>query len=89
VRDANDFNLTLSSTTTPIDFSGQTNLFKMTINCAADDIPSLSPTASAVLDVGASVHMNISLGAVAVGTIIPPKFSEFGLYFGAYHMRST
>ncbi|KAH9167921.1 hypothetical protein EDB89DRAFT_1994780 [Lactarius sanguifluus] len=40
------------------------------------------PTASLSLDVDAAVHAEVSLGAVATGTLVPPKISEFGLTLG-------
>jgi hypothetical protein len=47
---------------------------------------SITPSASVSLDVDTNVHASMSIGAVAAGTIIPPKITEFGLDFGAlYH----
>jgi hypothetical protein len=77
------FNKSISSKPTPVDFSGETNLFHTNIQCPIK-AGKITPSASVSLDVDANVHASIGIGAVAAGTIIPPKITEFGLDFGAY-----
>ena len=85
LANGNTFNTTLPQQTTPVDFSGSSNLFNTTIECPPDPsglIP-ISGSASVSLDAGADVHTTVGLGAVAAGTIIPPGISQFSLSFGA------
>jgi hypothetical protein len=84
LRNANNFNETLSQKTTPVDFSGTTNLFNTNIQCPTNTVPQISGSASVSLDAGADVHATVTVGAVAAGTFVPPSISDFGLYFGAY-----
>ena len=80
------FNKSISPHSTPVDFSGEKNLFHTNIKCPikAGNI-SITPSASVSLDVGANVHASIGIGAVAAGTMIPPKITEFALDFGALY----
>ncbi|KAH9991034.1 hypothetical protein BJV77DRAFT_560799 [Russula vinacea] len=80
-RDLGAFNKTFSLNTTPVDFSGMTNLFNTSIECPASTSNPTSSSASISLDVGADLHLSIGLGAVVAGSLIPPDISEFGLYF--------
>jgi hypothetical protein len=75
------FKKSVSSKPIPVDFSGEKNLFHTNIKCP---IKSVTPSASVSVDVGANVHASIGIGAVAAGTLIPPKITEFALDFGAY-----
>jgi hypothetical protein len=77
------FNETLPLDSIPIDFSGVKNLLNTSIGNSASTSNPIS--ASVSLDVGADVHVSISLGAVAVGSLIPPTITEFGLYFGVLY----
>ena len=78
------FNKSVSSRPTPVDFSGESNLFHMNIKCPIKAGIPITPSASVSIDAGADVHASIGIGAVAAGTMIPPKISEFRLDFGAY-----
>jgi hypothetical protein len=80
------FNKTLPQQTTPVNFSGSSNLFNTTIECTPgpNGLINLSGSASVSLDAGAEVNATVGLGAVAAGTIIPPNISQFSLSFGAY-----
>ncbi|KAF8472221.1 hypothetical protein DFH94DRAFT_192159 [Russula ochroleuca] len=75
------FNKNFSLNTTPVDFSGVTNLLNTSIECPTSTTNPTSSSASISLDVGADLHLSIGLGAVVAGTIIPPDIFEFGLYF--------
>jgi len=75
------FNKSISSKPTPVDFSGETNLFHTNIECPIKAGIPITPSASVSLDAGANVHASIGISAVAAGTIIPPKITEFGLDF--------
>ncbi|KAF8502654.1 hypothetical protein F5888DRAFT_1607718 [Russula emetica] len=81
LRDGGAFNKSISPNPTPIDFSGETNLFHTNIKCPIKAGIPITPSASVSLDVDANVHASIGIGAVAAGTIIPPKITEFGLDF--------
>ncbi len=66
------FNKTLSANPAPINFNEQKNLFN---------------SGSGSIDVGANVQASVSISAVAAGTIIPPKVTEFEIIFGmSYHV---
>lgn len=84
LKDANTFNQNLSKDPQPVDFTGSTNLFQKSINCALNTTPPISASASVSLDAGANVHATIGMSAVAAGTFVPPTLSQFGLNFGAY-----
>ncbi|KAH9053109.1 hypothetical protein EDB87DRAFT_291780 [Lactarius vividus] len=75
LQNATTFNKTITQDLQPVDFNGATNLFNTSVDCTAS-------TASLSLDVDAAVHAAVSLGAVAAGTLVPPKISEFGLTLG-------
>ena len=79
------FNKSISSNPTPVDFSGETNLFHRNINCPIKAGVPITASASASLDVGANVHASIGIGAVAAGTIIPPEITELALDIGALY----
>ena len=69
-----------------VDYSGGANLFNRSIECPAGIVPPITPSAFVSLDVNANVHAAISIGVVAVGTLIPPSFSDFALHIGVYVM---
>ena len=79
------FNKSISSNPTPVDFSGETNLFHTNIKCPIKAGVPIIASASASLDVDANVHASIGIGAVAAGTLIPPKITELALDFGALY----
>jgi hypothetical protein len=79
------FNKSISSNPTPVDFSGEKNLFHTNIKCPIKAGVPITASASASLDVDVDVHASIGIGAVAAGTIIPPKITEFALDFGALY----
>ncbi|KAH8985709.1 hypothetical protein EDB92DRAFT_2116659 [Lactarius akahatsu] len=81
-KNVTTFNKTIAQDLQPVDFNGAKNLFKTSVGCAASTAIPVSSTASFPLDVGAAVHTVVSLGAVAAGTLVPPKTSEFGLTLG-------
>jgi hypothetical protein len=85
LKDGGAFNKSISPKPTPVDFSGETNLFHTNIKCPIKAGIPITPSASVSLDVGANVHASIGIGAVAAGTIIPPKITEFGLDFGVLY----
>jgi hypothetical protein len=86
LRNGGAFNESITPKSTPVDFSGEKNLFHTNIKCPIKAGISITPSASVSLDVDTNVHASMSIGAVAAGTIIPPKITEFGLDFGAlYH----
>ncbi|KAJ7929627.1 hypothetical protein B0H13DRAFT_1964126 [Mycena leptocephala] len=59
----------------PLDLDKQLPVFSQSITC-----PDLS--ASVSVNVDAKAHAVVSLGMSAVGTIIPPKMSAFGVFAG-------
>ncbi|KAF8206074.1 hypothetical protein K438DRAFT_1963852 [Mycena galopus ATCC 62051] len=73
----NDFNDNLTKSLPPIDLDKTQNLFSDSITCPA---PAVS--ASVSVDVEAKAHAVISLGMSAVGTLIPPTMSAFGVFAG-------
>lgn len=82
-RNVGEFDENLPLSSTPVDFSGVKNLLNTSIGNSASTANSISGSVS--LDVGADVHVSISLRAVAEGSLIPPTISEFGLYFGVLY----
>jgi hypothetical protein len=82
------FNQTLTQQTTPVNFSGSSNLFNTTIQCSPDS-SALSGSASVSLDASADVNATVGLGAVVAGAIIPPGISQFSLSFGACNSLPT
>ncbi|KAH8983480.1 hypothetical protein EDB92DRAFT_1575878 [Lactarius akahatsu] len=82
LHDATAFNKTIRHDLQPVDFNGAKNLFTTSVKCTESTAIPVSSTASLSLDVDAAVHAAVSLGAVATGTLVPPKISEFGLTLG-------
>ncbi|KAH8985711.1 hypothetical protein EDB92DRAFT_2027166 [Lactarius akahatsu] len=82
LQNVTTFNKTITQDLQPVDFNGAKNLFKTSVDCAASTAIPVSSTASLSLDVDAAVHAVVSLGAVAAGTLVPPKIYEFGLTLG-------
>ncbi|KAI9437319.1 hypothetical protein H4582DRAFT_339196 [Lactarius indigo] len=82
LQNTTTFNKTISQELQPVDFNGATNLFNTSVDCTASSAIPASSTASLSLDVDAAVHAAVSLGAVAAGTLVPPKITEFGLTLG-------
>jgi len=83
LRHVGAFNKSVSPKPAPVNFSGEKNLFHTNIKCPIKGKP-ITPSASLSVDVDANVHATIGIGAVAAGTLFPPKITEFGLDFGAY-----
>ncbi|KAN0134690.1 hypothetical protein V8E53_007475 [Lactarius tabidus] len=79
LENATAFNKTTSRNLKPFSFSRTENLFNTSITCPETRS---SFTASVSLDVDSTVKATVSLGAVAAGTVVPPKISEFGLTLG-------
>ncbi|KAJ7674019.1 hypothetical protein DFH06DRAFT_963088, partial [Mycena polygramma] len=73
----NSFDKSVTQALPPVDFDKTQNLFSQSIDCSA---PAVS--ASVSLDVEAKAHAVVTIGMSAVGTIIPPKLSEFGVFGG-------
>jgi hypothetical protein len=61
------FNKTLSANPAPVNFSGQKNLFS---------------DGSGSIDINADLQASVGISAVAAGSIIPPKVTQFGITFG-------
>ncbi|RDB30203.1 hypothetical protein Hypma_010439 [Hypsizygus marmoreus] len=76
--DFNNFDESITKTLTPIDVNKNWQLFSQSISCPGP--PAFSASISS--DVTASAHAVISVGVAAVGTIIPPQLTEFGLFAG-------
>ncbi|KAJ7266371.1 hypothetical protein B0H12DRAFT_158847 [Mycena haematopus] len=72
----NDFDDNLTKSLPPIDLDKQLNVFSQSISCPGP--PAVS--ASVSVDVEAKAHAVISLGMSAVGTLIPPTMSAFGVF---------
>ena len=85
LRNGGAFKKSISLKSTPLDFSGEKNLFHTNIKCPIKAGISITPSASVSVDVDANVHASIGIGAVAAGTIIPPKITDFGLDFGTLY----
>jgi hypothetical protein len=88
LKDGNTFNQNLSKDPQPVDFTGSTNLFQKSIQCALNTTLPVSASASVSLDACANVHATIGVSAVAAGTFVPPSLSQFGLNFGVYSSLS-
>ncbi|KAJ7042175.1 hypothetical protein C8F04DRAFT_96447 [Mycena alexandri] len=73
----NDFDDSVTKSLPPIDVDKQFPVFSQSISC-----PSPAVSASVSVDVDAKAHAVITLGMSAVGQIIPPKLSEFGVFAG-------
>ncbi|KAJ6551973.1 hypothetical protein B0H19DRAFT_1159539 [Mycena capillaripes] len=73
----NSFDKSVTQSLPPIDFDKQLPVFSQSISCPA---PAVS--ASVTVDLDAKAHAVITLGMSAVGTIIPPKMSAFGVFAG-------
>ncbi|KAJ6480354.1 hypothetical protein C8R45DRAFT_351910 [Mycena sanguinolenta] len=74
----NDFDDNVTKSLPPLDLDKQLNVFSQSISCPGP--PALS--ASVSVDVEAKAHAVLSLGMTAVGTIIPPTMSAFGVFAG-------
>ncbi|RDB30162.1 hypothetical protein Hypma_012361 [Hypsizygus marmoreus] len=75
-EDFNNFDESITKALDPINLSKTWPLFSKSISCAGP--PSF--TASVSSDITASAYAAITLGVAAVGTIVPPKLTEFGLF---------
>ncbi|KAJ7171269.1 hypothetical protein C8R46DRAFT_866932, partial [Mycena filopes] len=73
----NDFDDSVTKSLPPIDVDKQFPVFSQSITC-----PSPAVSAAISVDVDAKAHAVISLGMTAVGTIIPPKLDQFGVFAG-------
>ncbi|KAJ7673894.1 hypothetical protein DFH06DRAFT_1279635 [Mycena polygramma] len=73
----NSFDKSVTKSLPPIDFDKTQNLFSQSIDCPAPAVK-----ASVSVDVEAKAHAVVSLGMSAVGTIIPPKMTAFGVFAG-------
>ncbi|KAK1222410.1 hypothetical protein PQX77_014743 [Marasmius sp. AFHP31] len=75
----NSFDKSLTKELPPIDVDKTVNIFEEKISCPAQGaIPAFD--ASLKADAIAKAHAVVSIGVAAVGTIIPPKLSEFGVF---------
>jgi len=61
------FNKTVSADSAPVNFSGQKNLFS---------------DGSGSVDIDANLQASVGISAVAAGTILPPKLTQFEITFG-------
>ena len=61
------FNKAISANPAPVNFSGQKNLFS---------------DGSGSVDIDANLQASVGISAVAAGTIIPPKLTQFEITFG-------
>ncbi|KAF8266395.1 hypothetical protein EI94DRAFT_1803173 [Lactarius quietus] len=82
LENATTFNKTISQDLQPFNFSGTENLFNASFSCPISSAILSSLTASVSLNVDGTVNAAVSLGAVAAGTLVPPKITEFGLTLG-------
>ncbi|KAJ7150476.1 hypothetical protein C8R43DRAFT_494845 [Mycena crocata] len=73
----NNFDKDITKDLPPIDVDKKLPLFSQSISCPA---PAVSASISA--DVEAKAHAQVSIGMSAVGKIIPPSLSEFGVFVG-------
>ncbi|KAL0065903.1 hypothetical protein AAF712_007026 [Marasmius tenuissimus] len=74
-----DFNQEQTKTLPPIELDKTFNIFDLSISCPAQGpIPAFD--ASLKADAAAKTRANVSIGVVAVGTIIPPNLSELSLF---------
>ncbi|KAL0576061.1 hypothetical protein V5O48_005919 [Marasmius crinis-equi] len=77
----NSFDKSITKELPPIDVDKTFNIFEEKISCPAQGaIPAFD--ASLKADAIAKAHAVVSVGVAAVGTIIPPKLSEFGVFTG-------
>jgi hypothetical protein len=63
------FNKSLAAKPAPVSFSGQKNLFT-------------GSGGSGSIDIDANLQASVGISAVAAGSIIPPKVTQFGITFG-------
>ncbi|KAJ6546622.1 hypothetical protein B0H10DRAFT_2447526 [Mycena sp. CBHHK59/15] len=73
----NSFDKSVTKDLPPIDVDKNFPLFSESVTCTA---PAVS--ASVAVGVEAKAHAVVSLGMTAVGKIIPPSLSEFGVFVG-------
>ncbi|KAF7297644.1 hypothetical protein MKEN_01387500 [Mycena kentingensis (nom. inval.)] len=73
----NSFDKEVTKSLPPLDIDKTFPLFDASIDCSEPVVK-----ASASANVNAKAHAVVSLGASAVGTILPPKLSEFGVFVG-------
>ncbi|KAJ7438099.1 hypothetical protein B0H11DRAFT_2105656 [Mycena galericulata] len=73
----NSFDKTVTDNLPPIDVDKSLPVFSQSISCPA---PAIS--ASVTANVEGKAHAVISLGMTAVGKIIPPSLSDFGVFVG-------
>ncbi|KAG5646580.1 hypothetical protein DXG03_002883 [Asterophora parasitica] len=74
----NNFDKSVTTNVPPIDISKNYPLFSQSLSCAGP--PAFDASIRANADVNA--HADISLGVAAVGTIVPPKLTQFGAFVG-------
>ena len=74
--DFDTFNKTDTKNLPPIDVDVDSPVFSQTFSCAGT--PSFSANIKA--DAIVKAHAEIVLGVAAVGTLVPPKLTEFGLF---------
>ncbi|KAG5641981.1 hypothetical protein DXG03_003834 [Asterophora parasitica] len=74
----NNFDKTLTENLPPVDVAKNVNLFSQSLSCAGP--PAFD--ASIRADLNANAHAVVSLGLAAVGTIVPPKLTQFGAFVG-------
>ncbi|KAJ7347727.1 hypothetical protein DFH08DRAFT_649277, partial [Mycena albidolilacea] len=73
----NSFDKSVTKSLPPLDIDKKLPVFSQSISCPA---PAVSAAVS--IDVEAKAHAVVSLGMTAVGTVIPPKMTAFGVFAG-------
>ncbi|KAA1475907.1 hypothetical protein DENSPDRAFT_452584 [Dentipellis sp. KUC8613] len=69
------FNETKKSDPTPVDVSVDKKIVNLDVNC-----PRINGNVQ--VDLNAKAHADVTVGAIAAGTVIPPKLDDFGLLIG-------
>lgn len=88
-----DFSSNNTQNLPPIDISQDFPIISQSFQCNGNSPFAVNIVSQAHVD----IHAQVAVGAVATGTIVPPKFDSFGLYVGineasiagVYSLRST
>lgn len=75
------FNVTKTSTLPPISVQKAFTPFNESITCPALD-GKASFTGQVKIDVNASAYAQVNFGFAAVGKLVPPKMTQFGIFAG-------
>ena len=74
-----EFNITENTNKQPINLDKKFNIFNQSISCPASGaIPAIDAGVS--VDVEAKAQFTVDYGFAAVGSVIPPKLTDFGLF---------